>query len=116
MTTLTDPEYPKQPEAYYGARSILLRDVCTVVRGCALDPRPSQKAYNHSTDGFAWGYGGSGPAQLALAILLDMGLEKDAALRLHQDFKSDIIAGLPEHFTLPISEVRKWISLHKKGG
>ena len=26
---------------------------------------------NHSPDGFEWGYGGSGPAQLALAILAD---------------------------------------------
>lgn len=27
--------------------------------------------FNHSPDGFEWGYGGSGPAQLALAILAD---------------------------------------------
>ncbi|HMF28341.1 MAG TPA: DUF6166 domain-containing protein, partial [Candidatus Cybelea sp.] len=27
--------------------------------------------YNHSPDGFEIGYGGSGPAQLALAILAD---------------------------------------------
>ena len=26
---------------------------------------------NHSPTGFAWGYGGSGPAQLSLAILVD---------------------------------------------
>jgi uncharacterized protein DUF6166 len=26
---------------------------------------------NHSPDGFEWGYGGSGPAQLALAMLCD---------------------------------------------
>lgn len=26
---------------------------------------------NHSPDGFNWGYGGSGPSQLALAILID---------------------------------------------
>src|SRR5262245_55620958 len=36
-----------------------------------LSARRSQAVFNHSPDGFAWGYGGSGPAQLALAILLD---------------------------------------------
>lgn len=33
--------------------------------------RPRHDLFNHSPDGFAWGYGGSGPAQLALAILAD---------------------------------------------
>jgi len=35
-----------------------------------LDPRPSLQLRKHSPDGFEWSYGGSGPAQLALAILL----------------------------------------------
>ena len=48
---------------------------------------------NHSPDGFAWGYGGSGPAQLALAILAD--LKGDMfALRVYQDFKTRVIARL----------------------
>lgn len=34
-----------------------------------LDPK--LKLVNHSPTGFSWGYGGSGPAQLALAILAD---------------------------------------------
>ena len=37
-----------------------------------LDPGPSQQLYNHSPTGFEWGYGGSGPAQLALAILFQV--------------------------------------------
>jgi hypothetical protein len=64
--------------------------------------------YNHSPDGFEWGYRGSGPAQLALAILADAlkelntqnivwlarGYER-VAVRLHQDFKDAFIAPLP---------------------
>jgi len=34
-----------------------------------LDPR--NDIYDHSPTGIAWGYGGSGPAQLALGILAD---------------------------------------------
>jgi len=66
---------------------------------------------NHSPTGLEWGYGGSGPAQLALAILADVlkapvrknrhTWHSDAdddprtiAIRLHQDFKWKFIAGL----------------------
>src|SRR5204863_5783137 len=42
--------------------------------GALLRPGRSQRVINHSPDGFAWGYGGSGPAQLALAILLAAGV------------------------------------------
>lgn len=44
--------------------------------GCAVtvngEPLPPRlDLFNHSPAGFEWGYGGSGPAQLALAILAD---------------------------------------------
>ena len=52
-----------------------------------LDPAPSQRLRNHSPDGFDWGYGGSGPAQLALAILLDCLGDEDEALEHYQPFK-----------------------------
>jgi hypothetical protein len=42
--------------------------------------------FNHSPTGFEWGYGGSGPAQLALALLADA-INDETALRLHQQFK-----------------------------
>lgn len=38
--------------------------------GKPLSLERSLKVFNHSPSGFSWGYGGSGPAQLALAILL----------------------------------------------
>ena len=78
--------------------------------GTPLDPRISQKLRNHSRDGFAWGYGGSGPAQLALAILERMTSNRDVALRWYQDFKWAVIATLPENnFDLSI-DIQAWIS------
>ena len=59
-----------------------------------LDPAPSQALRNHSPGGFHWGYGGSGPAQLALAILLDCTGDEDTALEHYQEFKSCVIAAL----------------------
>lgn len=71
------------------------RRACVSVNGVRLDPAPSQKVWNHS-DGFEWGYSGSGPAQLSLAILL-VHFEGDAerAIGLHQSFKCKAIGRLP---------------------
>ena len=56
----------------------------------------SLKLWNHSPDGFNWGYGGSGPAQTALAILLDYTRDAQLARQLHQPFKWAIVARWPE--------------------
>jgi hypothetical protein len=74
---------------------------------------PRNDIYDHSPTGVAWGYGGSGPAQLALAILADLftdgknppyqrpewDKEPDTTynrvLGLYQDFKFAVIARLP---------------------
>lgn len=61
-----------------------------------LSPIPSQKMRNHSPTGFNWGYGGSGPAQLALAILLDYYGPDAPELDLYQDFKFAVIAALSQ--------------------
>jgi hypothetical protein len=60
--------------------------------GIWLDPQPSQKYHNHSPDGINWGFGGSGPAQLALAIMIEITGKPDG----YQDFKWKFIAGLPQ--------------------
>jgi len=54
---------------------------------------PRRDIYDHSPTGFEWGFGGSGPAQLALAILADY-LEDDdpLALDLHHPFKERFVA------------------------
>ena len=49
---------------------------------------------NHSPTGFEWGYLGSGPAQLALALLAHALDDDDRALALHQTFKRRVIAPL----------------------
>jgi len=60
-----------------------------------LTPGDSRRVIDHSPDGFCWGYGGSGPAQLALAICLKL-LGRDKAIECYQDFKSKLVARLPQ--------------------
>lgn len=57
--------------------------------------RPRLDLFNHSPTGFEWGYGGSGPAQLALAILADALSDDERAISLHQKFKFKVVGVLP---------------------
>lgn len=74
----------------------------------ALPPRLDVAA--HSASGFQWGYGGSGPAQLALAILCDLATDVQA-FRHHQAFKFYVIARLPqgEPWTLEAAQAEAWL-------
>lgn len=65
------------------------------VDGEKLNLAKSLQVRRHSPSGFNWGYGGSGPAQLALAILLEL-LPEDKAVSLYQYFKQEFIANLPQ--------------------
>jgi hypothetical protein len=61
--------------------------------GYPLDPRHDLR--NHSPTGFCWGYSGSGPAQLALALLADALGDDEKAQRHYQDFKFKVVGRLP---------------------
>lgn len=75
--------------------------------GKELDLKASLKVVNHSPTGFSWGYQGSGPAQAALAILLDhFRGDKGRALGLYQQFKSNVIAKLPIDEDFVITEAQ----------
>lgn len=85
--------------------------------GTALDPGPSLAVRSHSPTGFAWGYGGSGPAQLALALLLDRTGDPGRAARHYQAFKRDMVARWPWDapgslavaWLLPVAAVDAWL-------
>lgn len=76
-----------------------------------LTVHKSIKVWNHSPDGFSWGFGGSGPAQLALALLLDVGLSDEEAIELHQQFKREVVAkwDIEGDWTTTTEEIRQWI-------
>lgn len=86
------------------------RDRVTV-NGEALDPRYDLR--NHSPDGFAWGYGGSGPAQLALALLADATGDDELAQRHYQDFKFAVVARWPMTGNFEMTDTEILESLEK---
>jgi len=68
-----------------------------------------QRIKYHSPTGFEWGFGGSGPADLALNILSYF-VPVDEAFRLHQEFKWEFIASVPfDGGTIKNEAIRAWI-------
>jgi len=72
----------------------------------------------HSLDGFEWGYGGSGPADLALSLLVavfiaDAYKEKEAFEKswlYHHAFKFEVIAGLDDkEWMITANQIRAWV-------
>lgn len=84
------------------------------VGGVLLYPTPSQRLYNHSPDGFSWGYSGSGPAQLALALLQYFTGDDHFAMMKYQDFKSEVVASMNQNGTehIPNRIIKAWIIKH----
>ena len=63
----------------------------------------------HSPTGIEWGYGGSGPADLALSVLLAL-TDQQAAEALYQRFKHEVVAAVPEDGgVLRAADVRRWV-------
>ena len=91
-------------KAYEGIRT---DEGCTVtVDGRPLNMRLDLRMH---ADRPEWGYGGSGPAQLALAILADA-VGNDEAMDYHQEFKRRFVAGFDrDGWNLTQSEIRSWI-------
>jgi hypothetical protein len=65
----------------------------------------------HSPTGFEWGFDGSGPAQLALAMLCDFfNGDTDKALEYYQEFKRDIIAPIGQNtWTIKSESIVEWV-------
>ena len=95
--------------------------------GTAISSIP-QRHVHYSPTGFDWGFGGSGPADLALnmlalflplapeatgVVLRDGSFVSEAAWALHHECKYDLIATLPRsggHITA--ETIRTWITTH----
>ena len=79
-----------------------------------VSPAPSQKLRNHSPDGFQWGYGGSGPAQLALALLLDVTGDPGMAQAHYQDFKFYMVASWGEEWSITSMDILEWLKSEER--
>ena len=100
-------------DVYHGRRG---PDGCHVRVSCSDDPHFSyplpvrRDLVNHSPTGFEWGFPGSGPAQLALALLARATDDHRLALDLYQAFKAEVVTSIvEEEWTLPQGFILRWV-------
>ncbi len=104
-----------------GATSRTQIDVLTEIggQGGQVIAHPLVHRPLHSPTGMNWGYAGSGPADLALAILLDylqevptedqLRMGMPLGWRLHQFFKRDFVAGWKDSWSITSDEIQAWM-------
>ena len=79
------------------------------IAGREVRPERSLRVRNHSPEGFSWGDGGSGSAQLALALLLEL-THEELALLWYQDVQAHIVARLArDDFVIDSQEIVDFI-------
>ncbi|MBX3397521.1 MAG: hypothetical protein KF873_02160 [Gemmataceae bacterium] len=109
------PTRPRRAVAFVGYRVdegvIVLR---LFADGTASELPPRTDLRLHSPDGFEWGYRGSGPTQLALAILVELLGESpgglDMAQDLYQDFRVAVVGRWPSSsWSITAGEIDEWI-------
>lgn len=61
---------------------------------------------------FEWGYNGSGPDHLALAILADC-LGEESAVVASREFKRKFVASFDDVWEVTESEIRNWFGVQK---
>ncbi len=101
-------------------------EVITHQQGNKVRKRKLRHIPFHSPSGFSWGYGGSGPADLALAILVDYLRErppaqgytdptfslwtvKSQAWKYHQPFKWHFVAKFEDDWELYDTQIEQWL-------
>lgn len=104
-TTTLDPK--TKPAKLFGGKLYrgtfkLMTEHVVTVNGVPLPKRLDLAT--HSPTGFAWGYLGSGPAQLALAICADHLGDDAKARRIYQTFKLMVTATLVDDGGNPLEE------------
>ncbi len=78
-----------------------------------LPIQPSYKLSGHSPE-FNWGYGGSAPTQLALALLLDATTVPETSLAYCAYFTQDIVSKWGRKWLISRSEILLWIAEEQK--
>ena len=63
----------------------------------------------HSPTGMNWGYGGSGPADLALSLLTAV-VGRTKAFKWYQQFKFEIVAAFDDNWSITAEDIRAWVA------
>ena len=99
---------PKCPGIVRGQRYSTNHAAITI-DGQRLNWQDSLALRHHSQTGIEWGFPGSGPMQLALALLLEA-TDQDTALRYYIRFRDGVIARIAtDSWATTTADLAKWL-------
>lgn len=94
-------------KTYQGVRTAPgVTKVHVLLRG---ESKPLRHVVRHSPTGFEWGYGGSGPSDLALSILTDV-FGFDPPTNIYMAFKFSKVALFEDEWSITEYESRAWLA------
>jgi hypothetical protein len=102
------PSVGRTAGAYHGRQRRHEHEVLCVDQEGEL---PLYHAVEHSPTGYAWGYLGAGPTDLAQSLLLDR-LGYVPQHRIVFAFRNEVVAQLDDSFVLTYEQVDDWIDAH----
>jgi len=128
-SALSDLVHPaRESKTYYGRRNAdgscdvwVVEDHTKLLTAEAVNESATRDLplrldlHNHSPTGFEWGYGGSRPAQLALALLADAVGDEIGQVH-YQDFKRAVVSGLGVCWRITANEIRRLVAEQERGG
>lgn len=71
----------------------------------------SLKVRNHSPTGFEFGYNGSGPHQLALALLMDVSGDDYLSETHHRAFVVEFVSHWSDAWEITENEIKEWLKI-----
>lgn len=104
--------YIGRRDRHVGGLGVMKRDSAGAISALAF----RWDLVNHSPTGFEAGYGGSGPAQLALALLADVTQDDQWSLAHYQRFKWEVVSQLAWEWELSQEKVLQWVAAEKAKG
>jgi hypothetical protein len=105
------PSLERSEGVYLGAAALDRNSVEIAEPGREL--RPLYQYVDSSPTGFAWGYSGAGPTDLARSILADR-LGYVPHRSVYYRFRDEIVSALEDEFTLTFAAVDCWIDEHSE--
>lgn len=104
------PTVGKEVGAYLGRKG----SVDNIVQIVDVEEqRPLYHYVDSSPTGFAWGYHGAGPTDLAASLLANrLGYMPQSPIIVR--FRNDVVSRLAEEFLLTFEEVDRWIDKHRQ--
>jgi len=98
-------------KVYSGIRTKGLRSGVMISVGTSMtDIHGLRHIVRHSPTGMEWGYAGSGPADLALSILVDVFGRAELADLYYMEFKFEYVAAwLDDEWVVTSNEIDEWL-------